>query len=347
MAVAEQSEQWAPAGVHVLPGDRRDWLAPFRWLKYRLECLFSQFIVDIVIRRGWRLRNDKPALYAYVDRIRRAYLRGQQVSPMAMDEDAVRAQAPESNGHPSPVASDWFEPRHSEPKGTVLYVHGGSFMVERSPRITALVARFAAAASARVYAPKYRLAPEHPCPAAVEDIVAAYRWHRSVSPREPVVAIAESAGSAILLAALQRLRDEGDALPCGILLLSPWVDLALQSWSMVAASLEGTSPYTMESFAVTAHLYLQGRSPMDPVASPIYGDFKGFPPILIHACQEDILFDDAIRLAEKVREANGNLTVRVWRDETHVWERAQGAKGRQSVNKAARFIRERLDASVH
>ncbi|MGN6515562.1 MAG: alpha/beta hydrolase fold domain-containing protein [Rhizomicrobium sp.] len=347
MAIAQRSEQWAPAGIHVLDAGGRDWLQPYRWLKYRLHCRLSQFIVDIVIRRGWAMREDRAALHAYVDKIRRAYLRGQQVSPMAMDEDAVRTSPPDNATHPSPIPSDWFEPRHSEPRGTVLYVHGGSFMVERSPRITALVARFAAAANARVYAPKYRLAPENPCPAAVEDIVAAYRWHRSISPDEPVVAIAESAGAAILLAALQKLRDDGDRLPCGILLLSPWVDLALQSWSMMAASLSGTSPYTMESFAVTAQLYLQGRNPTDPVASPIYGDFKDFPPILIHACQEDILFDDAVRLAEKVREANGNLTVRVWRDETHVWERAQGAKGRQSVNKAARFIRERLDASVH
>jgi epsilon-lactone hydrolase len=259
----------------------------------------------------------------------------------------VRAHAPESANYPAPVPSDWFEPRHSEPKGTVMYIHGGSFMVERSPRITALVARFAAVASARVYTPNYRLAPEHPCPAAVEDVVAAYRWQRSIAPGEPVVAVAESAGAAILLSALQKLRDEGDELPCGILLLSPWVDLALQSWSVVAASMTGTSPYTMESFAITAQMYLQGRSPTDPIASPIYGSFKGFPPFLIHASQEDILFDDALRLAEKVREANGHLTVRVWRDETHVWERAQGAKGRQSVAMAAKFIRQRLDSVVH
>jgi acetyl esterase/lipase len=344
MTVAGQTEKWAPAGIHILDAGGRDWLHPVRRLKNRLGFRFHQLIVNIIIKRGWEQRHDPIAVRNYVGKYRRIYLRTEQVSEMAIEADAVRAQAPDSPSDPSPVPSDWFEPRHSEPNGTVLYIHGGSFMVERSPRITALIARFAAAANARVYTPNYRLAPEHPCPAAVEDVMAAYRWHRKISPDERVVAIAESAGAAILLAALQKLRDAGDELPCGILLLSPWVDLALQSWSVVAASMAGTSPYTMESFAITAQLYLQGRNPTDPVASPLYGDFTGFPPILIHASQEDLLFDDALRLAEKMRAANGHLTVRVWRDETHVWERMQGAKARQSIAMAAKFIRERLDA---
>jgi acetyl esterase/lipase len=344
MTIAGQSEQWAPAGIHVLDANEGDWFQPLRRLHRRLGFRFWQIVVNHVIKRGWEMRHDPIAVREYVQKYRKIHLRAEQVSPMAIDADAVRAQAPDSAGYPSPIPSDWFEPRHSEPTGTVLYIHGGSFMVERSPRITALIARFAAAANARVYTPNYRLAPEHPCPAAVEDVMAAYRWHRKISPDEPVVAVAESSGASILLAALQQLRDAGDELPCGILLLSPWVDLALQSWSVVAASMAGTSPYTMESFAITAQLYLQGRNPTDPVASPIYGDFKGFPPILIHASQEDLLFDDALRLAEKMREANGHLTVRVWRDETHVWERMQGAKARQSIAMAAKFIRERLDA---
>ena len=345
MTIAARPEQWAPSGIHILDADDRDWLQPLRRLKSRLGFRIQQRIVSFVIRQGWAQRHDPIAVREYVKKYRQIYLRGERVSQMAIDADAVRIQAPQTSFDPSPVRSEWFEPRHSEPKGAVLYVHGGSFMVERSPRITALIARFAAAANARVYTPNYRLAPEHPCPAAVEDIMAAYRWHRKASPDEPVVAIAESAGAAILLAALQKLRDDGDELPCGILLLSPWVDLALQSWSVVAASLAGTSPYTMESLAITAQLYLQGRNPTDPVASPLYGDFKNFPPILIHASQEDLVFDDALRLAEKMREANGHLTVRVWRDETHVWERMQGAKGRQSIAMAAKFIRERLDAA--
>ena len=225
----------------------------------------------------------------------------------------------------------------------VFYVHGGSFIIERSPRITSLVARFAAAAEARVFAPNYRLAPEHPCPAAVEDIVAAYRWYRQRWPDVPVVALAESAGAAILLAAMQTIRDAGEALPRGIMLLSPWVDLSLQSWSVVQAGLAGTSPYTMDLLSAMVHLYLQGRSAVDPVASPLFGDFSGFPPVLVHASKDDILFDDAVRLADCVRAAGGNLTVRFWMDETHVWERMHSVKARQSISRAADFIRACLD----
>jgi monoterpene epsilon-lactone hydrolase len=348
MAIAEQAEQWAPAGIHVLAAKPESWLQPFLRLRHYLSCRWSQFLINIVMRRGVAARAQGAVpLRDHIRKYRALSRRLNSVSPMAIDEDAVRVHAPETAAHPAPVASEWFEPRHSEPKGLVFYVHGGSFIAERSPRVTALIARFAAAASARVCAPNYRLAPEHPCPAAVDDIVAAYRWQREVSPDEPIVAVAESAGAAVLLAALQTLRDAGDPMPSGILLLSPWVDLALQSWSVLAASLAGTSPYTIESLAAMVQLYLQGRSPTDPIASPLYGDFKNFPPILIHASKEDILFDDALRLAEKLRDANGHLTVRVWRDETHVWERMQGARGRQSIAMAAKFLRERLDAHVH
>ena len=102
---------------------------------------------------------------------------------------------------------------------------------------------------------------------------------------------------------------------------------------------------TPESLALMAHLYLQGKVATDPSASPLYGSLANFPPILIHACKGDILFDDATRLADKVREVNGDLTVRVWTGETHVWERLHSAKARHSTAFAARFIRERLDAA--
>ncbi|WP_411287479.1 alpha/beta hydrolase fold domain-containing protein [Phenylobacterium sp.] len=180
----------------------------------------------------------------------------------------------------------------------------------------------------------------------VEDIVAAWRWFHATYPGEPVVALAESAGAAVLLSALQQARDRGLPAPAGVVLLSPWVDLSLQSWSVTAASLMGTTPYTMESLALVARFYLDGRSATDPVASPLFGSFEGFPPMLIHASRGDILYDDAVRLADKVREVGGDLTVRLWAEETHVWERMHTAKAKQSILLAADFIRRRLDARV-
>ena len=261
-----------------------------------------------------------------------------------LEADAVREIGPGPGLSAPPLTSEWFAPRHKKASGYVFYVHGGSFVAERSPRITSLVARFAATAEARVFAPSYRLAPEHPCPAAVADIVASWAWFQEAFPGEPVVALAESAGAAILVAALQQARDEGMAMPNGLVLLSPWLDLSLQSWSIAAASLLGTTPHTMESLAVFARFYLNGRSPTDPVASPMFGGFDGFPPTLIHASRGDILYDDAVRVADKMRDAGADLTVRLWTEETHVWERMHTAKAKQSILLAAEFIRRRLDA---
>jgi acetyl esterase/lipase len=102
----------------------------------------------------------------------------------------------------------------------------------------------------------------------------------------------------------------------------------------------------MESLALMARFYLDGRPPTDPVASPIFGSFERFPPMLIHASRGDILYDDAVRMAEKARDAGGDLTVRLWAEETHVWERMQTPKARQSIGLAADFIRRRLDSAT-
>jgi monoterpene epsilon-lactone hydrolase len=126
------------------------------------------------------------------------------------------------------------------------------------------------------------------------------------------------------------------------------VDVSLQSWSVIAASLSRTASYSMEAMAIPVQLYLQnGILPTDPVASPLFGDFAGFPPMMIHASKADVLSDDALRLAERVRATRGELTVRLWTDERHVWERMGTAKAKESIMLAADFIRRRLDSAIH
>lgn len=306
-----------------------------------------QWITTRALRKAMRKHAEgwEPFI-AEVNRQRKLHeLFDAPILPM-MEAEAVRQIGPGPGLAPPPAPSEWFTPRNKQARGHVFYVHGGSFVAERSPRITNLVARFAATAEARVYAPSYRLAPEHPCPAAVEDIVAAWAWFHETWPGEPVVALAESAGAAILVAALQQARARGLPMPCGLVLLSPWLDLSLQSWSVATASLLGTTVHTMESLAIYGRFYLNGLSPTDPVASPMFGSFDGFPPTLIHASRGDILYDDAVRVAERIRDAGGDLTVRLWQDETHVWERMHTAKARQSILLAAEFIRRRLDGGA-
>jgi len=344
MSVSFAVDQTAPvAGVRFEHMDRPgplDWAAAIR---RRFGFRLLQQLNVIAVRHGLKLMETDPArMHRFLAYRRRLHHRLDRDVAASVEMDAVRVAGPAITLQSPPVPADWFAPIRGEARGFIFYVHGGSFVAERSPRLTSLVARIAAQAGARVFAPNYRLAPEHPCPAAVKDIAAAFHWHRKTWPDEPVVALGDSAGAAILLSALQLAAAEGAEMPDGVVLLSPWVDLSLQSWSVIAASLAGTTPYTMECLAAMAHLYLDGRNAADAIASPLYGDFTGFPPVLIHASKGDILYDDAVRLAERLRDAGSDLTVRLWTSETHLWERKLTAKARQSTELAADFIRRRL-----
>lgn len=336
--------------IAILPMDEhRRKSALIRWAA-ALRTLIELRLIVAGLRRGMAIRARNPEKFmAFVAWRRKVYAHLFERAIMAsVDAEAVRISAAKVGLPSPPIPSEWFAPKFGLHKGVVFYVHGGSFITERSPRITSFVGRFAAAAKARVFAPNYRLAPEHPCPAAVDDIVEAYRWFKRVQPDEPIVALAELAGCAILLAALQRVRDSGEVLPAGVMLLSPWVDLSLQSWSVITTSLSRTASYSMEAMAIPVQLYLQDKiQSTDPVASPLFGDFTGFPSMLIHASKGDILSDDALRLAERVRAARGELTVRLWTNEKHVWERMGTAKAKQSIMLAADFIRRRLDSAIH
>lgn len=334
----------APVGVQEMD---RPVANPLAALARRAANRLMQRIVTSTMRATLRAEaQGRDALIRHTERQRAIHMRFDAPTVARLEAEAVRQLGPGPGLPPPPAPAEWFAPRTAAPRGTVFYVHGGSFVAERSPRITHLVARFAAAAEARVFAPSYRLAPEHPCPAAVEDIVGAYAWQCETAPDEPVVALAESAGAAILVAALQQAIARGLPPPAGLVLLSPWVDLSLQSWSVTAASLLGTTPYTMESLALMARFYLNGRTATDPIASPLFGSFASFPPTLIHASRADILYDDAVRLADAMRNTGCDLTVRLWAEETHVWERMQTPKARQSIELAAGFIRRRLDAAA-
>lgn len=278
-----------------------------------------------------------------VDRLRANYLRIDKPVGILARVDAHPWTGPLSPPSPAPIPGAWFQPSEGERRGFVFYVHGGSFVCEKSPRVTRMIAKLAAAAGARVFSPDYRLAPEHPCPAGVEDIAEAFAWLSTVYPDEPIVAVAESSGAALLLSALCLLRDRGAPLPAGVLLFSPWVDLSLQSWSVAAASMQASTPYSMASLAVMARLYLQGRSPLDPTASPLFADLAHLPPILVHASESDIVFDDAKRLAQAVEAAGGELTLRIWRGQTHVWERTENLEARRSLELAAAFVAAHLE----
>ena len=227
----------------------------------------------------------------------------------------------------------WIEGPGRRDDAAVLYIPGGSFSVERSPRITALMAGLARRAGMPVLVCDYRLAPEHPCPAAIDDAVAAVRWLIAQRLAPGAIAIAaESAGAAVALAAAQRLAAQGVKLGA-LAFLSPWVDLTLQRPGRI-------NPLTR----VCAALYLAGRDPTDPVASPVFGAFAGLPPLAIHASRADPLFCDAALLSETAARAGLDVTLRVWPGGEHVFERFFNKDSERSVAELAAFLAARLSA---
>lgn len=237
--------------------------------------------------------------------------------------------------------------RHTEfdAGATLVYVHGGSFIAARSPRLTALIARIAKAARLNTLMVDYRLAPEHPCPAAVEDVVAAIGdLIARGQPAARIGVVAESAGAAVALSAALKLRDNGVRLGA-LCFLSPWTDLALTGWSASARSVTGESPINMESMAICAHLYLQGMSPVDPAASPVYGDLKGLAPMLVQSSRTDVLHDDACRLAARAHEAGVDATLRIWSRGSHVFERLFDTQSERAIADAGDFLRRHLATS--
>jgi acetyl esterase/lipase len=207
----------------------------------------------------------------------------------------------------------------SRPDRHVLHLHGGGYVTGSPALYRHFTARIAAAAHARVLVLDYRLAPEHPFPAALDDAFAACRWLAGgkADPRRTVV-MGDSAGGGLALALLLKLRDNGHDRPAAAVALSPWTDLALSGASL-ARNARSDPMLNLADTRLFANSYLAGADPRHPYASPLYGNPAGLPPTLIHVGSDEILRDDAVRMAEKMRAAGCHAEIEVWSRMPHVW----------------------------
>jgi monoterpene epsilon-lactone hydrolase len=201
----------------------------------------------------------------------------------------------------------------------VLYLHGGGYVLGSLDTHRALAARIALAAGTRGLMVDYRLAPEHPFPAAVEDAVAAYEWLLAEGfPPHRVVLAGDSAGGGLAVATLLALRDAGIALPAGAACLSPWVDLAATGESLRRGP--SADPMLQRDGVVKmAAAYLSGADPRTPLASPLYANLADLPPLLVQVGTSEALLDDARRLTRRVRACGGVAHLEEWNDMIHVW----------------------------
>lgn len=230
--------------------------------------------------------------------------------------DGVSCSAVDADG----VRAEWVEPPGAAATApTLLYFHGGGYGMGSINTIRPLVSQLAVAASARVLSVDYRLAPEHPCPAAVDDAVTAYRWLLEQGTDPATIAFGgDSAGGGLTVAALVAAKGEGLPMPAAGVCISPWVDMTLSS-----PSLERNAPKDPEvdlaMLAQWAEFYLAGADPRDPLASPIFADLSGLPPLLVQAGGVEALEDDAVQLALAARKAGVEVTLELYEGMIHVW----------------------------
>lgn len=205
----------------------------------------------------------------------------------------------------------------SHPRRHVLYLHGGGYVSGGPQHYRHFTWRVAEALCASVWTLAYRLAPEHPFPAALDDALAGYTFVAgSVPGGSRLFVMGDSAGGGLALALLLRLRDTRGSLPQAAIALSPWTDLALTGAS-ITSNAAADPILNAGHLPQLAPLYLAGADPRTPYASPLYGDLAGLPPVLIQVGSDEILRDDAVRMADKLRQHNPQSRIEIWRRMPH------------------------------
>ena len=244
----------------------------------------------------------------------------------------------------SPVRGEWLTPEGAGSSGKVLlYLHGGGY-VSCSPQthrpITTTLARLL---KCRVFAVDYRLAPEHPFPAAVDDAAEAFSWLlESGVPAENIALAGDSAGGGLVMATMLRSRQQGRPLPACAVCLSPWVNLTGFGKYRNAGSCSMFNPDDVTTFA---KIYLRGASPELPEASPVFADLSGLPPVLIQVSSTELLFNDSVLLNEKALRCGVRSTLRIYPGLPHVWQILVGTipEAKAALEEIASFISTAFD----
>jgi len=244
------------------------------------------------------------------------------------------------------VAAEWLQPVGAALDQVLLYLHGGGYTMGSCNTHRAMTARIAKASRIRALLLEYRLAPEYPFPAAVEDALAAYAWLRQsgTSPQQIVIA-GDSAGGGLTLATLLSLRDAGEPLPAAAICISPLTDLAGAGESLRTRA-QADPWLTPEILGLTRH-YMGEHDPRLPLLSPLYADLHGLPPLLIQVGQDEILLSDSTRLAEQAQAAGVEVTLEVWPDMWHVWHlfAPQLPEAQQAIHVIGAFTQQCLKAA--
>jgi monoterpene epsilon-lactone hydrolase len=273
-------------------------------------------------------------------------------SRLTIEEDRIRSSknASTMNRVPAGVAienfeiaglpAQWISLPVTKPEKIIFHLHGGGYVTSAIDAYQMMGISMAQTLGRKVLLPEYRRAPEHPFPAALEDALAAYRWllGQGYKPVD-ILMSGDSAGGGLCLAVVQALRAAGEPLPAALLVMSPWTDLTFQGQSH-ASRAKAEVILKTDLLREWAAFYFGKENPANPLISPVYADFHGFPPLLIQVGSQEILLDDARMLAERANAHGVSVTLKVWDGMWHVWQ-ALGdliPETRQAFEEVGRFL---------
>lgn len=254
-----------------------------------------------------------------------------------------------SSAHDAPVNGEWTTPSSgADGVRTVLHIHGGGYQCGSPVTVRPITGGLATAARARVFAPEYRLAPEHLFPAAFDDTLASYRWLLAQGiPSHAIAVSGDSAGGGLALALLLALRDNGEPMPACATLISPWTDM-MGTGESNRRNVERCALFNGNSLALASRVYLGDADPRDLRASPVYGRFDGLPPLLAHVGEEEIIRDDSVRVVEQARRVGVEAEISYWPVVPHAWQ-LYGTfmrEARESLSALGQFIASKTKSPV-
>jgi len=281
------------------------------------------------------LKPSQPQEEVTVESLRQGYEAMAKMDPTPPD---VNVQPVEADG----VSAEWIAAPGASDQATVLWLHGGGYTIGSLTTHRTMISRISRASGARALAVDYRLGPEQPFPAALEDAMTAYRWliAYGVDPKRLVVG-GDSAGGGLAIAALVALRDAGDPLPAAAVCVSPWTDLELTGES-IETNADAEYLVPPERLRLFCQSYLAGADARDPRASPYLADLSQLPPTLIQVGTAETLLDDSKRIAAKAKGDGVDVTLEVWDEMIHHWHiyAAMLPEGQQAIDRIGEFVRE-------
>ena len=297
----------------------------------------SQAMQDVIDTLGDRQKASASEAPPTLEQRRAAFTPGDRLYPVPDDVLVTEVTA-------GGVPAHWLAAPGADPGRVLLFLHGGGYELGSLRSDGELAARLGRASGMRVLFPEYRLAPEHPFPAAIDDVLAAWRWLRTgqdLSATSIAVAGA-SAGGGLAVALLVATRDAGEALPVAAALMSPTVDLTSSGASMTERADQDpiSTPAMLRRFAAD---YLAGADPKTPLASPLFAALAGLPPLLVQVGTADVLLSDSERLAAAAAQAGVDVTLEIGKGLPHVYQLMPGtSEAAQATEQIGKFLRTRV-----